>query len=74
MKFGIIGSGMVAKFHAKAIQALGGSELRSIYNRNSASSRAIAAEDGGVAHVNVEAFLLEDTGLAIVTISHCDVL
>ena len=42
MKFGIIGSGMIAKFHAKAIEAMAGSELHSVYSRNPKSSKAIA--------------------------------
>lgn len=46
MKFGIIGSGMIARFHAKAIEAMPGSELRSIYSRNAASSGALGEEFG----------------------------
>ena len=68
MKFGIIGSGMIAKFHAKAIQALEGSELHSIYSRNADSSQAIAEAQGCAAHTNLDAFLA-DPDLEIVTIA-----
>ena len=68
MKFGIIGSGMIARFHAKAIEAMPGSELGSIYSRNAASSRAIGEEFGCQAFDDLDAFLA-DPKLEIVTIA-----
>ncbi|MEM9158417.1 MAG: Gfo/Idh/MocA family oxidoreductase, partial [Verrucomicrobiota bacterium] len=68
MKFGIIGSGMIAKFHGKAIQAMEGSELHAVYSRNPDSSKAIAEEYGCAAFTNLDAFLA-DPDLEIVTIA-----
>ena len=68
MKFGIIGSGMIAAFHAKAIAALEGSQLHSICSRNAASSRAIADAHGCAAYTDLDAFLA-DPELEIVTIA-----
>ena len=36
--FGIIGGGMIARFHAKAIQQMKGGQLGAIYARNPAKS------------------------------------
>jgi predicted dehydrogenase len=68
MKFGIIGSGMIAKFHAKAIEAMAGSELHSVYSRNPKSAKAIADEFGCAASIDLDAFLA-DPELEIVTIA-----
>ena len=68
MKFGIIGSGMIAKFHAKAIEAMAGSELHSVYSRNPKSAQAIADEFGCQASSDLDAFLA-DPELEIVTIA-----
>ena len=68
MKFGIIGSGMIARFHAKAIEAMPGSELRSIYSRNAASSGTLREEFGCQVFDNLDAFLT-DPELEIVTIA-----
>ena len=68
MKFGIIGSGMIAQFHAKAINAMQGSELHSVYSRNPASSQSIADEHGCAAFSDLDAFLA-DPDLDIVTIA-----
>lgn len=68
MKFGIIGSGMIAQFHAKAIDAMDGSQLRSVYSRNPKSSQAIADENGCAAYSDLDAFLA-DPELDIVTIA-----
>ena len=68
MKFGIIGSGMIAKFHAKAIEAMAGSELHSVYSRNPKSAKAIADEFGCAASTDLDAFLA-DPELEIVTIA-----
>jgi len=68
MKFGIIGSGMIATFHAKAIQAMDGSELHAVYSRNETSSKAIADEYRCKAFSDIDAFLA-DPELEIVTIA-----
>lgn len=68
MNFGIIGSGMIAQFHAKAIKAMEGSQLRSVYSRNPDSSQAIANEYDCTAYSDLDAFLA-DPDLDIVTIA-----
>ena len=61
-------SGMIAKFHAKAIEAMDGSQLRSVYSRNPASSQTIADEFGCAASSDLDTFLA-DPELDIVTIA-----
>lgn len=68
MNFGIIGSGMIAKFHAKAIEAMEGSQLRAVYSRNPESAQAIADEFDCAASSDLGAFL-SDPELEIVTIA-----
>lgn len=68
MKFGIIGSGMIAQFHAKAIEAMDGSQLHSVYSRNPESSKALADEHGCTGYNDIDAFLA-DPDLEIVTIA-----
>ncbi|MCC6884820.1 MAG: Gfo/Idh/MocA family oxidoreductase [Verrucomicrobiales bacterium] len=68
MKFGIIGAGMIAKFHARAIQAMTGSELVSVYARRADAAEPIAAEFGCRAYTDLDAFLA-DPKLEIVTIA-----
>ncbi len=68
MNFGIIGSGMIAKFHAKAIEAMEGSKLHSVYSRNSTSSQELATEFNCTGYNEIDAFLA-DPELEIVTIA-----
>lgn len=68
MKFGIIGSGMIANFHAKAIAAMKGSELRSVYSRNPISAKMLADENDCQAYSDLDTFL-SDPDLEIVTIA-----
>jgi len=68
MKFGIIGVGMIADFHAKAIQAMDGGELHSVYGRRADAVEKMAAEYGIVGHSDLDAFLA-DPELEIVTIA-----
>jgi UDP-N-acetyl-2-amino-2-deoxyglucuronate dehydrogenase len=68
MNFGIIGAGMIAQFHAKAIDAMTGSQLRSVYSRNPKSSQSIADECGCAVYSDLNAFLA-DPDLDIVTIA-----
>jgi UDP-N-acetyl-2-amino-2-deoxyglucuronate dehydrogenase len=65
--FGIIGCGMIAHFHAKAIADIKGAELVACYNRTPDKAEAIAAQYGGTAFTDL-ARLLEHPGLDIVTI------
>jgi UDP-N-acetyl-2-amino-2-deoxyglucuronate dehydrogenase len=68
MKFGIIGAGMIAKFHAKAIEAMEGGELHSVFGRRPEAVEAVAAELGCKPHSDLDAFL-NDPELDIVTIA-----
>ena len=62
MKFGIIGTGTIGRFHAEAIRAMDGGTLHSVYNRSS------AADFGVPAHTDLAEFLA-DPELEIVTIA-----
>ena len=68
MKFGIIGAGMIAKFHAKAIEAMEGGELHSVYGRRPEAVAELAAELGCKPYSDLDAFL-SDPELDIVTIA-----
>ncbi len=68
MKFGIIGAGMIANFHAKAIQAMEGGELHSFYGRRKEAVDEMVEENGGKGYTNLEEFLA-DPELDIVTIA-----
>ncbi|RNC89471.1 MAG: gfo/Idh/MocA family oxidoreductase [Allomuricauda sp.] len=68
MTFGIIGGGMIAKFHARAIQALEGSELGGIYARDPAKAEALGKEFGCRYYSNL-AELLNNPSIDIVTIA-----
>ena len=66
-KFGIIGTGMIANFHARAIEAMNGGVLHSCYNRNGEKAAAFAKENGITSHPTLEEFLA-DPELDIVTV------
>lgn len=68
MKFGIIGAGMIANFHAQAIKAMSGGELQSIYGRRAEVAEESAKEHGCKAFSDLDAFLA-DPELDIVTIA-----
>ncbi len=68
MNFGIIGGGMIAQFHAKAIQSMSGGSLHSVYMRNPEKAATFAAEYHCVAYSDLNAFLA-DSKLEIVTIA-----
>ena len=68
MKFGIIGAGMISRFHAKAIAAMEGGELISVYTRRAESAQELADEFGVKAYTDIDEFLA-DPELEIVTIS-----
>lgn len=67
MKFGIIGSGMISRFHARAIQEMNGSELVAVFGQREAAARALAEEFKVKPFWNLTEFLAEP-GLEIVTI------
>ena len=67
MKFGIIGTGMIAHFHAKAIEAMTGGELHSCFNRTPEKANAFAEEYGITAYSSLDDFLA-DPELQVVTI------
>ena len=68
MKFGIIGAGMIANFHAKAIQAMAGGELHSVFGRSPEKAAATAMELGCKGYSDLDEFLA-DPELQIVTIA-----
>lgn len=65
--FGIIGTGMIAHFHAKAIQAMPGGRVVACFNQNAEKGRAFAAEYGCRAYATLSD-LLSDPDVGIVTI------
>ncbi len=74
--FGIIGCGMIAKFHARAIADISAAKLVACYNRTAPKAEALAAEFGGQAYTNLEQMLARDD-LHVVTIcspsgAHCE--
>lgn len=66
-RFGIVGAGMIAEFHAKAIEAMAGGELIAVCSRRLEQAQALAAKHGCLAYVDYAEFL-ECKGLDIVTI------
>jgi len=55
--FGIIGCGMIAKFHARAIAEIRGAKLVACHNRTIEKASAFASEFGGDAYDNLEEML-----------------
>ncbi|HAN96355.1 MAG TPA: oxidoreductase [Planctomycetaceae bacterium] len=66
--FGIIGCGMISKFHARAIADVRGAKLVACFNRTLPAAERLAAEFGGSAHDDLERFLATP-GLDVVTIA-----
>ncbi len=67
MKFGIIGAGMIGHFHAKAITAMNGGELLSVFDLRAEAAEKLATEYGAKSFSNIDEFLA-DPELDIVTI------
>ena len=67
MKFGIIGAGMIGHFHAKAITAMDGGTLHSVFDLRQEAADKLAEEYGIKAFSDMEAFLA-DPELEIVTV------
>ena len=65
--FGIVGTGMIAHFHAKAIQAMPGGQVAGCFNQNADKANAFAEEYGCKAYSNLDE-LLADPAVGIVTI------
>lgn len=68
MKFGIIGSGMIARFHAEAIRAMSNGSLHGIAGRTLAKTQGLAEEFGCKAYATVDE-LLADPEIEVVTIA-----
>ncbi|MDB6076665.1 MAG: oxidoreductase domain protein [Akkermansiaceae bacterium] len=68
MNFGIIGAGMIGQFHAKAIEAMEGSSLRSVYAPRADAAEKLASAHGAKAYTELGEFLA-DPELEIVTIA-----
>jgi UDP-N-acetyl-2-amino-2-deoxyglucuronate dehydrogenase len=58
--FGIVGCGMIAKFHARAIADIADANLIACYNRTAPKADALAAEFGGQAYTNLDEMLARD--------------
>ena len=76
MNFGIIGTGMIGRFHAQAIRAMEGGTLYSVYHPLAARAATLTAEYGVKCHSELADFLA-DSALDIVTIAtpsgaHCE--
>lgn len=67
MKFGIIGSGMIAHLHARAISAMEESSLHSVCNHRAGGAEKLAAQYGVRAFADLTEFLA-DPKLEVVTI------
>lgn len=67
MKFGIIGTGMIGGFHAKAIAAMNGGELGGVADKVFERSHAFAEQYNTKAYESVEA-MLADPAIDVVTI------
>lgn len=67
MRFGIIGTGMIAGFHAKAIDAMNEGELVGVANRSLDGAQVFAEKHNTKAYKSVEA-LLSDPAIDIITI------
>lgn len=67
MKFGIIGAGMIGHFHAKAITAMTGGTLHSVFDLRQEAAEKLASEYGGTAYSDMAEFLADEE-LEIVTV------
>lgn len=65
--FGIVGCGMIAGFHAKAIKDIQGANLVACQSRRLEAAEAFAAEHGGKAYAEL-AEMLTDPDIDVVTI------
>ncbi len=68
IRFGIVGSGMIAEFHGRAIQAMKGGELKAVYGRNPKTAKRLAKQLSCEAYTDYHSFLA-DAGIDAVTIA-----
>ena len=66
--FGIVGCGMIADFHARAIEAMKGGHLTCVYSRNKANADRVAGAYNCIAYQDYKAFLAHP-GLDLVAIA-----
>lgn len=66
--FGIIGGGMIANFHAQAIEAMDGGQLGAIYARDPEKAAALSKKYNCRGYHDLDAFLADDA-IDIVTIA-----
>ena len=59
--FGIIGGGMIAEFHAQAIQAMTGGSLEAIYARNPEKANALSGKFNCKGYSDFSEFLKDDS-------------
>ncbi len=67
-KFGIVGTGMIAAFHAKAIQSLKNAELCAVFHPAIEKATAFAGKHGGKGYADYTE-MLQNSGIDIVTIA-----
>ena len=58
--FGIVGAGMISKFHAKAFEAMPNAKLVAIFDMSSERAEAFAAENDCTAYSEAAAFMAHD--------------
>ncbi|NKI30450.1 Gfo/Idh/MocA family protein [Croceivirga thetidis] len=68
MIFGVLGGGMIARFHAMAIEAIEGAELGGIYARNPEKAKALGEEFNCPFYSELSDFL-NNPDIAIITIA-----
>ncbi len=68
MKFGIIGTGSIGRFHAEAIRAMDGGELHSVHHPDAGRTAEVSRAFGVKCHSNLDEFLA-DPELEVVTIA-----
>ena len=67
MKFGIIGAGMIGQFHGKAIEAMDGGELHSVFDLRADAAEQLAKPFGAKPFSDIDPFLAADE-LQVVTV------
>ena len=67
MKFGIIGAGMIGQFHGKAIEAMDGGELHSVFDLRADAAEQLAKQFGAKPFSDMDQFLADDE-LQVVTV------
>jgi predicted dehydrogenase len=68
MNFGIIGAGMIARFHAQAIAAMDGCNLHSVVSSRFEAAQKLASQYGAKAYSDLNEFLADEQ-IDIVTVA-----